>query len=153
MDAILLSVDHMRAFDIIEWSYIFKVLQYFNVCPVFIDWLKIIYCPQRIKSFVQVNGHVSNSFYPTRGIRQGCPLSPFLYVLVSETLTQYFRKMSFSFKGLQILGNEYKITNYADDTNFFVKDFSSVSKILDVYKVFQRALGPYSRRRVNGGLA
>ncbi len=80
---LLFSVDHMAAFDVIEWEYVYKALQAFGLGR-FVQWIKMIYCPDRVFSSVQVNGYISAPFKVTRGIRQGCPLSCALYVLISR---------------------------------------------------------------------
>jgi hypothetical protein len=140
LDGILLSVDHMRAFDIIEWNYVLKVLEYFKLGETLIKWVSLIYKFGRVQSTVQVNGFLSEPFKVTRGIRQGCPLSALLYVLVSEVVTNYIRNLE-SVKGINILNLEYKISNYADDTNFIVSDFNSVRNIFEVYDIFKLASG------------
>jgi hypothetical protein len=140
LTAVLLSVDHMRAFDIVEWNFVLKVLEYFKLGNVFIKWISMIYKNGKIKSAVQVNGHLSSFFNVSRGLRQGCPLSALLYVLVSEIITNYIRKLP-SVRGLHLLGTEHKICNYADDTNFLVTDFKSVQQIFNIYKTFKSASG------------
>jgi len=46
-----------------------------------------------------------------------------------------------SIVGLRILGTEHKISNYADDTNFFLKDFRAVGEIFQIYSTFKLASG------------
>jgi exonuclease III len=145
LEGLLLSVDHMTAFDIVEWDYLYRVIDYFELGSGFLDWVKLIYKKGYVKAKIQVNGHVSDEFPITRGIRQGCPLSAFLYVLVSETVTNYIRNMS-SIPGMVLLGREYKTSCYADDTNFFVKNFESISNIFEVYSLFKAASGATLKR-------
>jgi len=140
LNGILLSVDHMRAFDIIEWDFILKTLQYFKLGNKLTSWISIIYKLGHAKSAVQINGNISGFFLVSRGVRQGCPLSPLLYILVSELVTNYIRNRTY-IRGIPFENNEHKISNYADDTNFFVIDFSSVREILEIYKRFQAASG------------
>ena len=52
--------------------------------PSFVSWVDLFYC--NVQSCVDVNGHLSSFFPLSRGVRQGCPLSPLLYVLVAEVL-------------------------------------------------------------------
>ncbi len=91
-EGILLSLDHQSAFDIIEWDFVFEALKGFNFGEKFISSIKMIYNASKVHSSVQVNNFVSASFSVTRGIRQGCPLSPTLYVLVAETVANYIRR-------------------------------------------------------------
>ena len=80
-NGILLSVDQEAAFDRIEWNFIEKALIKFNFPYNFLQWFKIIYKDKFTKSRVLVNGFQSKPFNVSRGVRQGCPLSPLLYVL------------------------------------------------------------------------
>jgi len=50
------------------------------------------------------------------GVRQGCPLSPYLFVLLAERLSKKIRKDP-TIEGIKILGNEIKLNQFADDTN------------------------------------
>ena len=55
----------------------------------FIPWVKLLYTD--VRSSVLVNGYTSRSFRPSRGVHQGCPLSPLLYVLSMEVLAASVR--------------------------------------------------------------
>ena len=79
----LLSLDQEKAFDMVDHGFMFKVLSTFGLNTCFIKWIKLLYTD--VSSFVTVNGFPSDPFSIQRGVRQGCPLSPLLYVLVSET--------------------------------------------------------------------
>ncbi|MCP4651518.1 MAG: reverse transcriptase family protein, partial [PVC group bacterium] len=135
----LFSVDHMAAFDVIEWEYIFKVLQAFGLGK-FVEWIKMIYSHNHVFSAVQVNGYISAPFRVTRGIRQGCPLSCALYVLVSETVLNFIRK-DHLVRGMVIQGIEHKLNSLADDTNLTLENYQSVLRVLTVYRCFKLASG------------
>ena len=55
----------------------------------FVNWVNLFYC--NVRSSVNVNGYLSQPFSLSRGVRQGCPLSPLLYVLVSKVLAVNIR--------------------------------------------------------------
>ncbi|MCP3681486.1 MAG: hypothetical protein GY861_02250, partial [bacterium] len=124
MHGMLFSVDHMAAFDVIEWEYVFKALEAFGLGN-FVQWIKMIYCTDRVSSAVQINGYISAPFHVTRGIRQGCPLSCALYVLISETVLNFIRKDRMV-RGVTIQGVQHKVNSFADDTNLTLKDFQSI---------------------------
>lgn len=60
--------------------------------PSFIRWVNLFY--SSVQSAVNVKGHVTPFFRLTRGVSQGCPLSPLLYVLYAEVLASHIRSSS-----------------------------------------------------------
>ena len=110
---LLLFVDFEKAFDSVEWSFIEKTLKYYNFGPSLSAWIKLSYTD--ISSCIQNNGWASEFFTLSRGLRQGCPLSPYLFILCAEILGSAVRKDK-EVHGIMILGTECKIWQYADDT-------------------------------------
>ena len=66
------------------------------------------------------NGNSTGFFSCTRGSRQGNPLSAFLFILSTEMLFVQVRENK-NIKGLKIIGHEFKLSAFADDTTYFVK--------------------------------
>ena len=71
---LLVSIDFYKAFDTLEWTFIKKAFEYFNFPEYLIKWVSVIY--NNINSCIINNGHMSEGFTVSRGVRQGCPLSP-----------------------------------------------------------------------------
>ena len=73
---ILIFIDFKKAFDSLEWRYLFSCncFEAFNFGPNFINWIKM--CYTNIQSCVINNGIASDHFTLDRGVRQGDPLSP-----------------------------------------------------------------------------
>ena len=82
--------DFEKAFDSINHDYLFKSLKHFNFSEDFIKWIKLFY--SNAKSCVTNNGFLSPFFSIQRGVRQGCPLSPYLFILCIEILTNQISK-------------------------------------------------------------
>ena len=119
-------LDFEKAFDTVEWSFIWKTLDSFNFGLSLISWIKL--CYHNIESCVLNNGSASNYFAPERGVRQGCPLSPYIFVLCAELLANKIRENK-DIKGITVCGNEIKISQCADDTTMIIdrskKSFTS----------------------------
>ena len=111
--AVIMSIDYEKAFDCIEWKYIDKVLDFFGFGHEFRKWVTILYTD--IESCVVNNGWTTRFFKLSRGVRQGCPLSPYLFVLGAELLSLAVRSNN-EIRGITINGINHKITQYADDT-------------------------------------
>ena len=77
------------------------------------NWIRLFY--HNTESCILNNGWSGSFFKLERGVRQGCPLSPYLFILCVEILADAIRKNE-SIKGITINEQEIKISQYADDT-------------------------------------
>ena len=117
----ILFLDFEKAFDSLEWDYLFEVLNAMNFGPSFRNWIRTFY--HNISSCIVNNGHASE-FYLQRGVGQRCPLSGLLFVLAVEPLANQIR-INESIKGLKNGNKVTKLSLYADDTTVFIHDDSS----------------------------
>ena len=76
----------------------------------------------------------------SKGVRQGCLLSPYLFTLAVETLTNRIRTDN-NVRGICINNTEIIITQLADDTTSFVKDKDSIQSLLTIFKDFEICSG------------
>ena len=137
----LLSLDQEKAFDRIDHKYLIDLLKYYGFSHNFINWVSILYTD--ISSSVIVNGHISQSFNITRSVRQGCSLSPLLYVLALEPVLNKIRSDPI-IKGCPIPGNYQtppKLTAYADDCKFVLQTDESVDKVIDHFDEYKKFSG------------
>ena len=134
----IILLDFEKAFDSAEWSFLFKTLKAFNFGPNFIKWIEIVY--NSIESCVSNNGYFSQYFKLNRGIRQGCPISALLFLLVVEVMAVVIRNKKL-INGINIENKEYKICQLADDTTIFVRDIESVVHLITFLKNFYNCSG------------
>jgi len=119
LNGILLLIDYEKAFDSLAWSFIEKTLRYFDFGDNFIKWINILYTD--IQSCILNNGFCSDRFSLERGVRQGDPLSPYLFILATEILTLNLKNDP-DINGIKIDGSEYLNSLYADDSSIFLED-------------------------------
>ena len=113
----LVLVDFYKAFDSIAWEFIDKVLNFLNFGPDLKKWIQVFY--NDISSCVMVNGKYSEYFPIGRGVRQGDPLSPYLFLLCAEVLAQTIREND-RIKGIQLNNEEALLSQFADDTALYL---------------------------------
>ena len=149
---VMISLDQYKAFDMVNHSLMFKVLEKFGFGPNFIGWVKTLYT--NCTSTIQNNGFYSRTITLERGVRQGCSLSCYLYVLVAELMAIAVRKDT-QIKGYQLpypAMEQIKISQYADDTLIFLEfkldgplsfrsNKTNLERIYSILKKFQQATG------------
>ena len=136
--ALLFFLDFYKAFDTIEHAFLLKTLKLFGFGDYFINIIEMLY--KDINSSVIINQNTTNRFEINRGIRQGCPVSPFLFLLVTELLALSVIH-DLEFKGIHIFDREIKITQLADDTILFMQDKDQLSCALTLVEQFSSASG------------
>ena len=139
-NSIILSLDYAKAFDTLTLKAIKKALLYFDLGEVFIKWIDIIL--KNRQCCVRNGGYISNLFEMERGVRQGCPISPLLFILTLELLARDIRK-SDKIEGIKLYPrcSPIKIRMYADDATLFLKNVIDYREVLSRIKMFTRFSG------------
>ena len=117
MPGLLLFLDFEKALDTLEWPFIRKTFEHFGFGPSLLNWLKVFYCNS--ESCILNNGWASNFFELNWGVRQGCPLSPYLFILSVEVLANAICQKK-EIHGITVKDKEIKLSQYADDTTFIL---------------------------------
>ena len=119
------SVDH---------NFIFGSLGRYGFGSGFIQfWIKTLLANN--KNCVMNNGSSTGFFKIQRGTKQGDPLSPYLFISVLEILFIQIRNDK-AILGFKIGDIEIRLTAFADDSTFFVRDKQSINRILNIMKIF-----------------
>ena len=136
----LVQIDQEKAFDKIDRPFLFKTMEKLGISKTFINFIEILY--KQNTSTIINNGFLSENVPMLRGLRQGCPLSLPLYVIQGEITTQNINKDQ-NIMGITIPNqrNQLKISQYADDSNFFLQNEESVKNVLNYFQKLQAATG------------
>ena len=150
----MVSLDFRRAFDTIEKESIVQALKKFNFGPYFINIIMVIM--KNTESSVQNGGWISGFFKTERGIRQGCSVSPILFIIVSEILSIKIRENN-NIRGLQLPTEDtknkcLKILSYADDMTLFANKKDDVLTMLEEVEKFGIFSGLKSNRNKSNGM-
>lgn len=82
----MLKVDIRKAFDTMCWEFVMKLLEAQNFPPLFSCWIKECICSPRFS--IAINGELAGFFPGKKGLRQGDCISPYLFIMVMETLSK-----------------------------------------------------------------
>ncbi|KAJ9562981.1 hypothetical protein OSB04_008141 [Centaurea solstitialis] len=144
MKALVFKVDFAKAFDSVNWNFLLSTMSQMGFGQKWCSWIKG--CLTSASVSVLVNGSPTEEFLMERGLRQGDPLSPFLFLIVGEVLQIMVREACNKglFKGLTLLDRKKNLSllQYADDALFFGKWSRSNIKILaDLLNCFHDVSG------------
>lgn len=136
-DGFILFLDFFKAFDTIEHTFMFRTLELFGLGDNFINMVKLIY--KDTNSTVILPMGTSPRFSVNKGIKQGCPISPLLFIAAAEMLSILIKNLDF--EKLIVLGKPLAISQLADDTTIFMKNINQIPKILQTIELFSKASG------------
>ncbi|KAA3462787.1 reverse transcriptase [Gossypium australe] len=142
------KLDMSKAYDRVEWDFIRAVM---NKMGFDRKWIELIMrCVTSVSYAVTINGTRGRSFIPSRGLRQGDPLSPFLFLICSEGLSALMRTSTKEglIRGAKVSrkGPEISHLLFADDCLMFSEATTKGARMLkDLLKVYEECSG----QRVN----
>ena len=145
IEGAILFLDFNKAFDTVDHNFLHTVLKKFNFGISFITWVKTMY--NKAEACLTNNGWTSRPFEIQRGIRQGCPLSALLFLLVVEILANRIRNDKHNGLEIKVNGERkvIQLAQLADDTTLFLKNESAIDNCLKIVQEF----GKYSGVKLN----
>ncbi|XP_050217747.1 uncharacterized protein LOC126668601 [Mercurialis annua] len=141
---LLIKLDFHKAFDSVSWLFILKILEEMHFDTTWIQWIKSLLGSSQLS--VLINGSPSDNFYMEKGVRQGDPLSPMLFVIAAEGFKAIIEKAKHEglLEGIRIDGYHESISllQFADDTLMFLPyDLDKVRNLLRILRCFEIVSG------------
>ena len=138
------KTDMSKAYDRLEWEFIEAVLLRMGFHSKLVNW--IVQCVSSVTYSFLINGSPRERVRPSRGIRQGDPLSPYLFILCSEVLSGLCNRAQEdgSLNGIRVARGSHFINHllFADDTMFFLQsDKTSREALKGILKRYEAASG------------
>lgn len=138
-----IKIDISKAFDSVQWPFLLNTLKALHFPEKFIYWIRL--CIATASFSVQVNGELAGFFRSEWGLRQGCSLSPYLFVLCMNVLSKMIDEAAISRKiGYHPRCQNIPLTHlcFADDLMVFTDGKQrSIEGILKVFDIFSRYSG------------
>ncbi|KAG7578757.1 Ribonuclease H-like superfamily [Arabidopsis thaliana x Arabidopsis arenosa] len=152
-----IKTDMSKAYDRVEWIFVEKVLTKLGFCEKWISW--IMWCISTVQYRVLLNGQPRGLIVPERGLRQGDPLSPYLFILCTEVLIANIRKAERDklITGIKVATASPSVSHllFADDSLFFCKaNKDQCGVILGILKQYEAVSGQqinYSKSSIQFG--
>ncbi|XP_026399658.1 uncharacterized protein LOC113295544 [Papaver somniferum] len=138
-----LKFDISQAFDTVSWSFVLEVFRRYGFSEQWCSWILNILNSARIS--ILLNGSPEGYFKINRGLRQGDPLSPLIFVLIEDVLSRNITKL-FMEKKMSHMVTRGGISSthlfFADDIMIFCKgNLKSLHNLVDVLGKYQTASG------------
>jgi hypothetical protein len=139
-----LKIDMMKAYDRVEWSYLYGCLSRLGFDSAWIN--SVMRCVTSARYAVRVNGDLTEPVLPSRGIRQGDPISPYLFLLCTEGLSCLLKQQEVQgeLQGIKNgrLGPAISHLLFADDCIFFARsDSRSVEALQNTLTLYCEGSG------------
>ncbi|KAM0883422.1 hypothetical protein ACQ4PT_031650 [Festuca glaucescens] len=135
--SLLLKIDIAKAFDSISWPFLISVLRQRGFGDRWINWVTLLL--RTASTRVLVNGFAGSAFSHGRGLRQGDPISPLLFVIAMDILSSMLRaaEQAGVLTDLNAVGLRHRLSLYADDVVIFARpcrfELAAVWALLDCF--------------------
>lgn len=138
------KTDITKAYDRLEWRFLAETMKRMGFDQLWIKW--IMNCVTAVRYSVLINGTPEGFITPARGLRQGDPLSPYLFILCAEVLSHLMTRamVDKSLMGVKIANNAPAVNHllFADDSLFFtLANEKAAKKLKTIFGVYEMVSG------------
>ena len=144
-----LKLDMSKAYDRVEWVFLEKIML---TMGFHCKWVALMMeCVRSVSYSVLINGDPKGYFHPSRGLRQGDPISPYLFLLCAEGLHALLTRATVSrqLKGISISRGGPKLTHlfFADDSVLFCRaTLVECNTIMEILRKYELASGQHRKK-------
>ncbi|OMO88682.1 reverse transcriptase [Corchorus capsularis] len=133
-----------KAYDRVEWDFLEAVMKKLGFCNQWVNW--IMQCVSTVSYRLIINGKPYDVIQPSRGLRQGYPLSPYLFLFVADALSRMVQVVADNkeLRGIKLSRECHVLTHilFADDSLFFLEaEGGSCRKMADIIESYGNASG------------
>jgi len=141
---IIIKADFEKAYDSVNWEFLLYMLERMGFCPKWVKWIRS--CLESFDISILINGSPTGQFTPTKGLRQGDPLVPFLFLIVAQGLAGVVTQAESMglIKGIRVGHKQIPISmlQFVDDTIFVCnEEIQNIMVIKSILRCFEIASG------------
>ncbi|PNX97372.1 ribonuclease H, partial [Trifolium pratense] len=139
-----LKIDISKAYDKVDWGFLRGMLERLGFANRWIHWMML--CVSSVNYSVLVNFDKVGPIFPGRGLRQGDPLSPYLFILVTEGLTTLIKNsvIKGDLHGVKVCRGAPPVSHllFADDCFLFCRsNLSETNHLMQILRTYENATG------------
>lgn len=141
---VALKIDISKAYDRVDWRFLINIMEKMGFCDTWIGWMKLCVCS--VSYSFRVHDSLVGPIIPGRGLRQGDPLSPYLFILCAQGLSSLLQHENRGghLHGTRVYRKAPSISHllFADDSLLFCRANADECRLLkDRLNLYERASG------------
>lgn len=139
--AVIAFLDFAKAYDTVDRSFLFETMAVMGAGEGLLQWAALLLGDTQARA--RVNGYASQRVRMEAGVRQGCPLSPLLYLFVGQALLSWLRQQGLGIELVPASGQRTTAAQYADDAEALLPSLGEVPAFREAMSRFGRASGQW----------